>query len=94
MSHSYKRILEEFCSSFAKGNGRAQQIKLNIELGLNMKKDVSLNWPAIPSDLHSEFHLDMSQGLVLVLLSDDFLHTPLMTTSDLDEAVLDWQANC
>ena len=41
---------KEFHSSLAKRNSKAQQIKLNIELDLNMKKDISLNWPAIPSE--------------------------------------------
>ena len=41
---------KEFRFSLAKRNDRAQQIKLSIELDLNMKKDISLNWPAIPSD--------------------------------------------
>ena len=41
---------KEFHSSLAKRNSKAQQIKLNIELDLNIKKDISLIWPAIPSE--------------------------------------------
>ena len=46
----YLTHTKEFRSSLAKRNSKAQQIKLNIELDFNMKKDISLNWPAIPSE--------------------------------------------